>query len=139
MEVKKKMTIFELLGNLLNFNTRRKMKILNYQKEQYRGTIKQIMKVRGLRTISLANYNAWKGNTPGANGIHSLKLDIQDGYLNIYGYRLNGKGNLACGEAIQDAPESLYEKAYRQVMNLIGDEAKIPYSVRKNILVKLAR
>ena len=115
------------------------MKNLNYQKEQDRGTIKQIMKVRGLRTISLANYNTWKGRTPGENEIHSLKLDIQDGYLNIYGYSVNGKGNLACGQAIQDAPESLYEKAYRQVMNLISDEAKIPYRVRKNILVKLAR
>lgn len=115
------------------------MKTLNYQKEQYRGTIKQIMKVRGLRTISLANYNVWKGMEPGANGIHSLKLDIQDGYLNIYGYQVNGKGNLTCGQAIQDAPESLYEKAYKQVMNLINDEAKIPYRVRKNILVKLAR
>ena len=111
----------------------------NYEKEQYRGTIKQIMKVRGLRTISLANYSNWKGLTPGENGIHSLKLDIQDGYLNIYGYQVNGKGNLACGQAIQDAPASLYESAYKQVMSLINDEASIPSRVRRNILVKVAR
>lgn len=115
------------------------MKNLNYQKEQYRGTIKQIMKVRGLRTISLANYNKWKGNQPGANGIHSLKLDIQDGYLNIYQYQTNGNGNLVCGPAVQDAPASLYENAYKQVMNIISDEHSIPYNVRKNILVRLAR
>jgi len=115
------------------------MKNLNYQKEQYRGTIKQIMKVRGLRTISLANYNAWKGNKPGSNGIHSLKLDLQDGYLNIYQYQTNGRGNLVCGQAVQDAPASLYESAYKQVMNIISDEHSIPYRVRKNILVRLAR
>jgi hypothetical protein len=38
-------------------------KTLNYEKELYRGAIKQIMKVRGLRTISLANYNKWLGVT----------------------------------------------------------------------------
>ena len=115
------------------------MKNLNYRKEQYRGTIKQIMKVRGLRTISLANYNAWKGGTPGANGIHSLKLDLQDGYLNIYGYGYNSKGKAICGEAVQDASEDLYANAYKQVMNLIDEENSIPSRVRRNILVKLSR
>lgn len=111
----------------------------NYLKEQYRGTIKQIMKVRGLRTISLSNYNQWKGGAPGANEIHSLKLDIQDGYLNIYGYGSTKNGKPVCGEAIQDASASLYKNAYDQVMNLIADENKIPGSVRRNILVRLAR
>lgn len=117
-----------------------KMKTLNYQKEQYRGTIKQIMKVRGLRAISLSNYNKWAGNTEDAvNGVHSLKLDLQDGYVNIYGYTYNKSGNLTCGEAVQDASEELYRTAYKQVMDIIANEKNIPYRVRKNILVRLAR
>lgn len=116
-----------------------KRKTLNYQKEQYRGTIKQIMKVRGLRTISLANYNLWKGGQPGANQIHSLKLDLQDGYVNIYNYGYTAKGKPVCGEAIQDASTDIYQLAYNQVMSLIADEYNIPYRVRKNILVKLSR
>lgn len=115
------------------------MKNLNYQKEQYRGTIKQIMKVRGLRTISLANYNAWKGQENDVtNGVHSLKLDLQDGYLNIYAYKQNSV-KPACGLEIEDASVDTYRSAYEQVMSLIKDEHAIPYKVRKNILVKLAR
>lgn len=110
-------------------------KNLNLQKEQYRGTLKQIMKVRGLRTISLANYNKWKGNTVDfATDVHSLKIDIQDGYLNIYTYNGN-----RCGSAIADASAETYRNVYTQVMNLLDEEHNIPYSVRKNILVKLAR
>lgn len=117
----------------------KKSKNTDYQKEQYRGTIKQIMKVRGLRTISLSNYNTWKGGAPGENEIHSLKLDIQDGYLNIYGYGSTKNGKTTCGDAIQDASASLYKNAYEQVMNLISEESNIPYRVRKNILVRLSR
>lgn len=124
---------------MFNFKNFFKMKNLNYQKEQYRGTIKQIMKVRGLRTISLANYNTWKGNENDVkNGVHSLKLDIQDGYLNIYGYKQN-TAKVTCGAEIEDASVDTYRNAYEQVMSIIGDEHSIPYKVRKNILVKLSR
>ena len=59
------MNIFKFFKNM------RTKKVTNYQKEEYRGTIKQIMKVRGLRTISLANYNDWSGKKNDyANGIH---------------------------------------------------------------------
>ena len=72
----------------------RTKKVTNYQKEEYRGTIKQIMKVRGLRTISLANYNDWAGKKNDyANGIHSFKIDIQDGYVNAYGFSKTKKGD----------------------------------------------
>lgn len=117
----------------------RKNKTLNYQKEQYRGTIKQIMKVRGLRTISLANYNNWKGNEVDENGVHSLKLDLQDGYVNIYGFKKNSKNNYTCGNIVQDAPMELYHSAYDQVMQLLSEETQIPSKVRRNILVRLAR
>lgn len=91
------------------------MKTPNYQKEQYRGTIKQIMKVRGLRTISLANYNKWV-NEASVNGVHSLKLDIQDGYMNIYGYSKSGR----CGDVINDAPAELYESVFNQVNDILA-------------------
>lgn len=122
--------------NLKNFL---KMKSLNYQKEQYRGTIKQIMKVRGLRTISLANYNAWKGNEVNEDGVHSLKLDLQDGYVNIYGFKKNSKNKLVCGDAVQDASVEFYKNAYEQVMSLLTEEYMIPSKIKRNILVRLAR
>ena len=116
------------------------MKVLDYKKELYRGTIKQIMKVRGLRCISVSNYNRWKGTPEGESGIHSLKLDVQNGYVNAYGYHTCKNNRLVCSqEAIQDAPAEFYEKAFNVVMEIIQNEPFIPYSVRKNILVRVAR
>ena len=53
------------------------MKKFDLKKEEFRGSIKQLMTVRGLRMINLANYNAWAGNVDKklAN-IHSIKIDI---------------------------------------------------------------
>ena len=110
------------------------MKTKNYQKEQYRGAIKQIMKVRGLRTISLANYNKWR-NEESPNGVHSLKIDIQDGYMNIYNYGTNGR----CGSIIDNASEELYKSVFQQVNNILKDEPKMNTSEKRNILVKLSR
>lgn len=116
-------------------------KNMDLKKEEYRGTLKQIMKVRGLRTISLSNYNNWKGNTPDSNDIHSVKLDIMSGYLNIYGYSGSTKaGRPTCSDvAIEDATAKTYQGVYEQVMNILNDEKNIPYRVRKNILVRVAR
>ena len=99
------------------------------------------MKVRGLRTISISNYNAWRGNVPDTNGIHSLKLDIQSGYLNIFGYRVASKsGKLMCStEAIENASAETYKNVYKQVMDILNNEENIPTKVRKNILVRMAR
>lgn len=124
-----------------SINTMKNSKSTNYKKEEYRGTLKQIMKVRGLRTISLSNYNVWRGNTPDVNGIHSLKLDLQSGYLNIFGYRVASKsGRLMCSpDAIENASAETYKKVYNQVMDILSNEAEIPTNVRKNILVRMAR
>lgn len=117
-----------------------RQKFMDLQKEGYRGTLKQIMKVRGLRTISLENYNTWKGSTRDTNGIHSLKLDVQSGYLNIFGYDIAKSGRPLCsGAAIEDAPAALYKVVYENVMAILADEHSIPYKVRKNILVRVAR
>ena len=120
------------------FFKKMKNKNYDYQKEQYRGTIKQIMKVRGLRTISLANYNDWKGVSANPNSdVHSLKLNLQDGYVNIYGYGRTSKGRIICGQMLEDdAATVAYKSAYDQVMEIISREKDIPYKVRKNILVK---
>ena len=125
-----------------NFNTMKSSKNTNYKKEEYRGTLKQIMKVRGLRTISLHNYNSWLGNeNQTASGIHSLKLDLQSGYLNIYGYRTAAKsGRLMCSpDAIENASADVYKSVYQNVMSILDNEANIPAKVRKNILVRMAR
>lgn len=112
----------------------------NYLKEQYRGTLKQIMKVRGLRTISLNNYHKWKGDENNASGVHSLKLDVQSGYINVYGYETSKSNKPVCSSvAFQDVPASTYHDVYNDVMNIIKDESSIPYNVRKNILVRVAR
>ena len=117
-----------------------KQRKLDYEKEHYRGTIKQIMKVRGLRTISLNNYNAWKGVVGDAtNGIHSVKLDLQDGYVNVYSYGETKKGKPVCGEALTDVSCDKYRSVYEQVMAIVADEKRIPYRVRRNILVRMSR
>ena len=110
----------------------------DYNKEQYRGTLKQIMKVRGLRTISIANYNNWlakNGGTAVETNIHSLKLDIQDGYINAYSYGVNGK----CGERIEDTDANSYRVALNVVNDILSKENVIPYRVKRNIFVKMSR
>lgn len=130
--------MFKKLRSILAMKKNRKS--MDLQKEEYRGTLKQIMKVRGLRTISLDNYNNWKGNERNINGIHSLKLDIQSGYINIFGYNFTKSGKPVCDTvAIEDAPADLYSYVYKQVINILNDEQKIPCNVRKNILVRVAR
>lgn len=116
-----------------------KMKSLNFQKEQYRGTLKQFMKVRGLRSISIANYNKWLESnkqetikTP----VHSLKIDIQDGYLNLFGYSLNRN---VCGPKIEDASVDAYMSAYNIVISIFENEKKIPSRIKRNILVSISR
>ena len=109
----------------------------DYNKEQSRGTLKQIMKVRGLRTISIANYVKWlndNGATLSNPNVHSVKLDLQDGYINAYGW----KGN-KCGEKIEDLSSEGYANVLETVRSILADEGNIPYRVRRNIFVKMCR
>ena len=109
----------------------------NFRKEQIRGTIKQLMKVRGLRSISITNYNKWK-RQEGNQWLHSLKFDIQDGYLYMYGFRKSENDSRA-GERLENLSIDQYDEAYTQVRNILADEDKIPSNVKRNILVKMAR
>ena len=114
-----------------------KVKKENFRKEQIRGTIKQLMKVRGLRSISIANYNKWKMKEKN-KWLHSLKLDIQDGYLYMYGFRKSENDSRA-GERLENLSIDQYNEAYTQIMDILADEDKIPSNVKRNILVKIAR
>lgn len=106
-------------------------KSIDYQKEQYRGTLKQIMKVRGLRAISLTNYNKWVNMFPfETSTVHSLKIDIQDGYINLFTHQ---------NEKIDDAPVQLYHDVYERVNEILQNEKNIPYKIKRNILVKVGR
>ena len=109
----------------------------NFRKEQIRGTIKRLMKVRGLRSISIANYNKWKGQEEN-QWLHSLKLDIQDGYLYMYGFRKSENDSRA-GERLENLSFDQYDEAYTQVINILADEHKMPSNVKRNILVKMGR
>ena len=114
-----------------------KVKKENFHKEQIRGTIKQLMKVRGLRSISITNYNKWKRQEDN-QWLHSLKLDIQDGYLYMYGLRKSENDSRA-GERLENLSIDQYDEAYTQVRNILADEDKIPSNIKRNILVKMAR
>lgn len=116
-----------------------KAKKENFRKEQIRGTIKQLMRVRGLRSISISNYEHWKNKESNNNQwLHSLKLDLQDGYLYFYGYR-DVVGDTRAGKRLKDLSMEQYSYASNQVENILNDESEIPSNLKRNILVKMAR
>ena len=112
------------------------MKKFDLKKEELRGSIKQLMTVRGLRMINLANYNALTGNVDKklAN-IHSIKIDIMTGFVNLYA---NGNGNRA-GVKLDNVPVDLYKKVYNRVLEIFKNEGNIPSDLKRNILVRVSR
>ena len=107
-------------------------KIFNFTKEQQRGTLKQVMKVKGLRTISLSNYLKWKNDsTTNIYPAATLKLNLQDGYLNMFDEYNNKLDN--------DVAANLYDKVYNLVTEIFENEEYIPYKKKRNILVKINR
>ena len=112
------------------------MKKFDLKKEEFRGSIKQLMTVRGLRMINLANYNAWAENVDKklAN-IHSIKIDIMTGFVNLYA---NGNGNRA-GVKLDNVPVDLYKKVYNRVLEIFKNEGNIPYDLKRNLLVRVSR
>lgn len=116
-------------------------KKMDYEKELYRGTIKQVMKVRGLRTINLHNYRKWKSSMDEViqntvENVHSIKLDIQDGYINAYA---PSKSPLRCGGKIENVSAEDYSRLFSEVNSILADEGRIPAKERKNIMVKVCR
>lgn len=115
------------------------MKTFNFTKEQQRGTLKQVMRVRGLRTISLINYINWKNGKERAHDkennnvypVASLKLNLQDGYLNLFDDNNNKIEN--------EVAAGLYNNVYNLVTEIFEKEDMIPYKFKRNILVKINR
>jgi len=107
-------------------------KVFNFTKEQQRGTLKQVMRVRGLRTINLQNYLNFKGSSnqsiyPAA----TLKLNLQDGYLNMFDIQNHKLEN--------EVAANLYDNVYNLVTEIFENEEFIPYKQKRNILVKINR
>ena len=112
------------------------MKKFDLKKEEFRGSIKQLMSVRGLRMIKLANYNAWDCNVDKKLGnIHSIKIDIMTGFVNLYS---KGNGNRA-GAKLDDVHADVYKKVYNRVLEIFKNEGDIPADLKRNILVRISR
>jgi hypothetical protein len=112
------------------------MKKFDLKKEELRGSIKQLMTVRGLRMINLANYNAWAGNVDKKLvNIHSIKIDIMTGFVNLY---TNGNGGRA-GQKLDDVHVDIYKKVYNRVLEIFKHEGDIPGDLKRNILVRVSR
>ena len=106
----------------------------SYEKYQLRGAIKEIMRNYGLRTISLANYNDWSGDEDNKT-VHSVKYDIMNGYIHLYGYKEDGR----CGAAFDSVGVDMYNHVYNRILHILKNEEAIPYKFKRNILVKVNR
>ena len=112
------------------------MKKFDLKKEEFRGSIKQLMAVRGLRMINLFNYNNFIGNTPTKiENIHSIKIDLMNGYVNLYTPGNAGRA----GDRIDNVAANIYKKVYERVLEIFKNEDDIPSAIKKNILVRFSR
>ena len=115
--------------------------LINYGLESYRGSIKQIMKVKHLRAINFRNFvTNYLNSETNLNyldelNLHSVKYDVMSGYIDLYSNGTNGK----CGPKIVDAPIELYKNAYLLLSDILRCEKDIPYKVRRGILVSVYR
>lgn len=114
----------------------KKMKKFDAKREEYRGAIKQLMVVRNLRMINLANFNVWVGNKPrGIENVHSVKIDLLTGQINVFA---NGAGAKA-GPVIDDVSTETYKKIYDRVIEVFRSEDYIKANEKRNILVRVSR
>lgn len=125
--------MFNFLKNLFMSTKARQ----DYHKEEIRGTIKEIMKTRGLRSISLSNYNKWKERDTSNMWLHSVKINMEDGYLYMYDY--NKSNRRQPGERYEKPTMAMYEEAYSQIREVLNNEDKMPFKIKRNILVKMNR
>lgn len=96
-----------------------------------RGTVKEHMSLRRIRTINFWNYLKWKGFNPEIFPVKSVKLDILNGYLNLYD---STNHKIPSEEA-----RNLYNQVYDLCMEIFRDEKLIPCKQRKNIVVSVNR
>lgn len=116
-------------------------KPLDFEKISLRASLKDMMKMRSLRTINVYNYRLWKyGKDADKHSpwLHSLKLNILNGYMDVFGPR-EGMPDHRSGSIIEDVTLPQYQEAYGIVREILYDEAHIPARVKRNILVKVNR
>lgn len=116
-------------------------KSLDFEKISLRASLKDMMKMRSLRTINVYNYRLWKyGKDADKHSpwLHSLKLNILNGYMDVFGPRV-GIPDHRSGSIIEDVTLPQYQEAYKMVKEILSDEACIPSKVKRNILVKVNR
>lgn len=112
------------------------MKKFDLKKEELRGSIKQLMVVRGLRMINLMNYNNWSGNvSKKLENVHSIKIDILTGFVDLY---TKGKGAKS-GKKIDNVTSDMYNTIYKRVLEIFANEFDIPMDIKRNILVRVSR
>ena len=115
--------------------------VINYGLEFYRGSIKQLMKVKHLRQINFKNFvENYAKDEENANllrelNLHSVKYDVMTGYIDLY---KQGKGKQS-GEKIVDAHIDLYKIAFLILTDILRVEKEIPYKMRRSILVGIYR
>lgn len=135
-------TFFVYLKKMFdNLFKKMRTKKLDYEKISLRASIKDLMKMRSLRTINIANYNRWKqenGNSVINHWAHSLRLNVLNGYIDVYAPRLSENDKRA-GKIIDDVSLSQYQELYGIVTDILDDEKKMPPKVKRNILVKVNR
>lgn len=116
-------------------------KPLDFDKISLRASLKDMMKMRSLRTINIYNYRLWKYGKDAdkhSHWLHSLKLNILNGYIYVFGPRV-GIPDHRSGSIIEDVTLPQYQEAYKMVKDILSDEACIPAKVKRNILVKINR
>ena len=113
-------------------------KSLDLKKITLRASLKDIMKMRGLRSISISNYRRYQGDeNPNTYWLHSLRLDPMSGYINMFSPRTGTDPR--AGAIITDTTLSQYQEAYKVVQDILTAEPTIPSKIKRNILVAINR
>ena len=118
-----------------------KKKNLDYEKISLRASLKDMMKMRSLRSINISNYKRWKYGDNGCEmtpWLHSLKINMLNGYMDVFSPRTVINDHRA-GNIIEDVSLDQYKEIYGIVQDILDDEANIPATVKRNILVKINR
>lgn len=116
-------------------------KPLDFEKISLRASLKDMMKMRSLRSINVYNYRLWKyGKDADKHSpwLHSLKLNILNGYMDVFGPR-TGTPDHRSGNIIEDVSLQQYQEVYNMIKEILSDEVYIPTKVKRNILVKVNR
>ena len=95
------------------------------------GTIERFMRNRHIRNISIVNYFKWKGYESPDFPVSSVKFDIYDNTLKLY-----GNDNKVLGS--KDV-NKYSDEVFDVVSEISENEKLIPYKKRRNIIVKVNR